>query len=41
MSAESRAKAREKGQKSGKGAQLLSKLLGRVNKSDAGDDGDD
>ncbi|AEN06034.1 hypothetical protein Halar_2369 [halophilic archaeon DL31] len=42
MSAKSREKAREKGQKSGKGQQLLSKLLGRddTTESDAGE-GDD
>ncbi len=34
MSAESREMARKKGQKSGKGSELLSRLLGRKSKDD-------
>lgn len=43
MSAKSRAKAHEKGQKSGKGAQLLSKLLGRLEQfeTESGEDTDE
>ena len=37
MSAEAKQKAREYGQKSGKGSQFLSRLLGRVNGSDSDD----